>query len=201
MEIEEIIRDIYPMSDEGVSLLRPLLHEQRIKANTLMIRQGHLCREVFFVKSGVARNYTLCDGKEYTRWFAMDGDLLTSMFSFSRGLPAVASVEALTDMEVYTADIDKVKELIVNSPEWALWTSQYLIDGLYIIERRYTFLGQGDAYARYTNLQKMRSAKMLNFIPLQDIASYLGITPQTLSRVRRRIAEEEMGKSRDKGGK
>lgn len=201
MEIEEIIRDIYPMSDEGISLLRPLLHEQRIYANTLMIRQGHLSREVFFVKSGVARNFTLCDGKEHTRWFAMDGDLLASMFSLSRGLPAVASVEALTDMEVYTADIDKVKELIVKSPEWALWTSQYLIDGLYIIERRYTFLGQGDAYARYINLQKMRSAKMLNFIPLQDIASYLGITPQTLSRVRRRIAEEEMGKSRDKGGK
>ena len=183
MEIDEIIREIYPMSDEGISLLRPLLREQRIRAHTLMIRQGHLCREVFFVKSGVARNFTLCDGKEHTRWFAMDGDLLTS-------------VEALTDMEVYTADIDKIKELIVKSPEWALWTSQYLMDGLYIIERRYTFLGQGDAYARYTNLQKMRSAKMLNFIPLQDIASYLGITPQTLSRVRRRIAEEEMGKSK-----
>lgn len=191
MQIEEILRSIYPMSDAGVDLIRPLLKEEIYQKRDMLITQGEMCREIFFVKKGVARNFSICDGKEYTRWFAMDGDLVTSMFGFAKDLPAISSVECESQMEVYTADINDIRRLIVESPEWALWTSQYLIDGLYILERRHTFLGQGDAYTRYVNLLKMRSFKMLNCISLKHIASYLGITQQTLSRVLRQLVREK----------
>jgi hypothetical protein len=77
--------------------------------------------------------------------------------------------------------------LIKSSHEWAEWVSYLLIDGLYVFERRYTFLGRGDALTRYTNFMKMRPKWMVNCIPLKYIASYLGITPQTLSNIRRKI--------------
>lgn len=113
------------------------------------------------------------------------------MCSFAVGEAAIASVDALTDVEMYVMSIEEAKALMERSHEWAFWAAHYLIDGLYVLERRYTFLGQGDAMTRYSNLQRMRSYEILNNIPLQYIASYLGITPQTLSRVRRKLANRK----------
>ncbi|MDE7159259.1 MAG: Crp/Fnr family transcriptional regulator [Muribaculaceae bacterium] len=190
MTLAEIIREVAPMSDEGLSLLEPLLTEESVPAGSMIIKEGATSKYLYFIRSGCLRNFALEeDGHETTRWFATDGDLVASMYSFAAGEPAIASVEALTDVVLYKARIQDIKRLIEESHEWALWGCRYLCDGLYVLERRYTFLGHGDAMTRYLNLQRMRTFEILNKIPLQYIASYLGITPQTLSRVRRRLAE------------
>ncbi len=189
MTLAEMIREVAPMSDEGLSLLEPLLESESVPAGTMIIKEGVTSRYLYFIRSGCLRNFALEeDGRENTRWFATDGDLVASMYSFVMGEPAIASVEALTDVEMYKAKIRDVKRLVEENHEWALWGFRYLSDGLYVLERRYTFLGHGDAMTRYRNLQRMRTFEILNKIPLQYIASYLGITPQTLSRVRRRLA-------------
>lgn len=175
------------MSDEGLKQLDLLLEPRKVAAGTHLVQQGEISHETFFIQEGVCRNYNLIDGKEKTRWFALDGDIVASMFSFAHNEPAVASIEALTAMDLLVADTQDIRKLIRSSHEWSLWTSEYLIDGLYVLERRYTFLGHGDAYTRYENLQRMRSFELLNQIPLQYLASYLNITPQTLSRVRRQL--------------
>lgn len=189
MELPEILRAIYPISDEAIDLLRPMLSPRKVNAGELIIEEGKISDDLFIVKTGVLRNYAVSDGKDFTRWFAIEGDLLASMFSFRMGLPAMSSVEALTEADLLVAPIPEIKKLIVGNFEWAVWAAQFCIDGLYALERRYTFLGIGDAYTRYLNLQKFRSTQILNNIPLQHIASYLNITPQTLSRIRKRIAK------------
>ena len=197
MELEKIISDISPMSDEGMEQLRRLLTPRKVPARTLLVRPGEVSRELFIVLKGIARNYSLYDGKETTRWFGQEGDVMAEMFSFVHGKPAACAIESVTEMELLVADKDNIHRLIKTNPEWSLWTSQYLIDGLYWIERRFVYLGQGDAYTRYQNLLQYKSFEpyeaneMLNQIPLQQIASYLGITPQTLSRLRRKIARNE----------
>lgn len=189
MNIADMIREVAPMSDEGLSLLEDLLIPESVPAGTMIIKEGVTSRYLYFINSGCLRNFALEeDGHEQTRWFATDGDLVASMYSFAAGEPAIASVEALTDVELHKVRIHDIKQLIVDNHEWAVWACRYLADGLYVLERRYTFLGHGDAMTRYLNLQKMRTFEILNKIPLQYIASYLGITPQTLSRIRRRLA-------------
>lgn len=185
------------MSDEAIDLLRPMLREKRFRAKEFLITQGAPCHEVYAIRSGVARNFSLYDGKEYTRWFALDGDLFTSGFAFAHNQPAMASVEAMTEMDVLTADIKDVKTLIEKSHEWARWAFRYLLEGVYVLERRHVFLKHGDAYTRYVKLISVRSFDMLNSIPLKHIASYLNITQQTLCRIRRKIARENLNK---KGG-
>lgn len=177
------------MSDEGLSKLEALLTPVSVRPGTLIIEEGVVSRHLYFIRTGCLRNFALDDGREQTRWFATDGDLVASMHSFVSGEPAIASVEALTEVEMYQASISDVKALTEESHEWALWACRYLCDGLYVLERRYTFLGHGDALTRYANLQRMRTFEILNQIPLQYIASYLGITPQTLSRVRRKLSK------------
>ncbi len=112
-----------------------------------------------------------------------------SMFSFSRDLPAVSSIEALTDAKVYVLSFEDARRLIMTNDEWARWTAIHLLDGLFVLERRNTFLRHGDALRRYCNFVRMRTANTSNKIPLKYIASYLNMTPPTLSRIRSKVAE------------
>lgn len=187
MELREIFDIVRPISDEAYEQIENLTTLRKVKAHEYIIEEGKLSREIFFVKSGIFRNFALNDDKEHTRWFAEEGDIICSMFSFVMKQRAIATVEALTDAELYVASSQDMRELIENSFEWSKWISRYLIEGLYAYERRYTFLGTGDALTRYENLLRMRQRSMLDKIPLQHIASYLNITPQTLSKIRRTL--------------
>ncbi len=77
----------------------------------------------------------------------------------------------------------------MTNDEWARWTAIHLLDGLFVLERRNTFLRHGDALRRYCNFVRMRTANTSNKIPLKYIASYLNMTPPTLSRIRSKVAE------------
>lgn len=190
MDFADFLREFYPLGDEAVEKMRPFVSCRKVAAGERIIVEGEPTEWLFLVKSGAFRNFSVADGKEHTRWFAIEGDLFTSMFSFSKGEPAIASVVALIDSEVYYAPISEVKKLIVEDKDWAVWSSQYCIDGLYQLSRKYVFLGRGDAYTRYLNLMKYKTFQLLNNVPLQVIASYLDVAPQTLSRIRRRLAKE-----------
>lgn len=191
MDLHELLREIYPISDEAIERMMPYVNLRKVSIRENIITQGEVTENIFLVKSGAFRNYSYHDNEETTRWFGIDGDVFTSMFSFSRGEPAMSTVVALLDSEVYEAPIDAVKKIITEDKEWAVWTAQYCLDGLYQLERRYTFLGWGDAYTRYRNLMKYKTFHLLNNVPLQVVASYLNVTPQTISRIRRRLASEK----------
>jgi CRP-like cAMP-binding protein len=186
LSLEEIFRMASPISDDALELLRDKVSTITFKKGDLLIEEGKLNEDMYLIRSGIYRNFAMDDGEEDTRWFAYAGDVVASMFCVVQHLPAIASVDALTDGEAYILPGSVVQELIEKSHEWAKWISQYLFDGLYVFERRYTFLGRGDAYTRYNNFLKMRPEWMVNQIPLKYIASYLNITPQTLSVIRRR---------------
>lgn len=188
MDFADIARAVCPVSDQALALVEPLLRPVEAKAGELVIEQGVVSRDIFFVRSGVLRNFALSDGSEHTRWFAGEGDLIASMFSFVHGEPAMSSVEAVTPVSLLALPAEQARVILASNSEWALWAAQYMIEGFYILERRYTYMGTGDAYTRYINLIGNRSADVLRHVKLQHIASYLNITPQTLSRVRRRVA-------------
>lgn len=190
MEISELIKSVYPVSDETMGILLKNLRPRTVKQGETIIREGEVCSEVFFVLNGTFRNYSFNEGIEHTRWFAIDGDIFTSMFSYINDLPAMSSVDALTNSEVLVCDTPVARRLIEENHELAMMAYRYIAVGLSEMERRYTFLGRGDAYTRYSNLIKMRGTDTLNNIKLKYIASYLGMTPQTLSLVRSRIAKE-----------
>lgn len=190
MDFAALLRQFYPISDEAIEKIRPFVSLEDVAARQLVIKQDEVTDKVFLVKCGAFRNFSRFEGKEYTRWFAIEGDIFTSMFSYSKGEAAIASVEALMDSTIYTVPIAKIKELITSDKEWAVWAAQYCLDGLYQLSRKYIFLGRGDAYTRYKNLMEYKSFQLLNNVPLQVIASYLDVAPQTLSRIRRRIGKE-----------
>lgn len=190
MDIFDIILNIHPIDRSCIEDIIPNLKTKTINKKSIIIKQGEVCKEMFFVRQGVFRNFVVKDGDDITRWFAEDGDIFTSMLSYVEGEPSIASVEALCDSEVYVASLTDVKRVLENSPEWSKWVNFFIMQGLSIMERRFDFLGCGDAYTRFCNFHKWRRQEVIRNIPLQHIASYLNVSPQTISRFRRKIAKE-----------
>ncbi|MDE5790005.1 MAG: Crp/Fnr family transcriptional regulator [Muribaculaceae bacterium] len=190
MDLKTALRMVHPISDDAIEELKLFLVPFNVEKGGQLIAQGVVARDVFIILEGSLRCYTLVDGIEYTRWFATPGDVVTSMFSFCHNLPASSTIASLSNAHGYSVRIEDVKRLISINSEWAQWSIKYIMEGLFILERRQTLLGYGDAQSRYLNFLRARSVETVNNIPLQYIASYLGMTPQTLSRVRRRIARD-----------
>lgn len=190
MDLREVIRQVHPMSDAAIEELSQYLVPFSVEKGGQIVTQGVVDRDVYILLDGTLRCYTLVDGIEYTRWFATPGDVMTSMFSFCHNLPASSTIAALTNANGYSLRIEDARRLLDENEEWARWIAHYMLEGFFILERRQTLLGYGDAQSRYLNFLRARSAATFNNIPLQYIASYLGMTPQTLSRIRRKIAKD-----------
>lgn len=150
-----------------------------------LFKGGKICREMFFVSKGVLRIVATNDkGVEVTHYFLSENQFCTILASFNNELPAEESIQAACDAEVLVITktgllalyekITYLKALIDQI------TQQRLLDKIQI---RNAYLGL-DSAARY-QLFIMRQPEIALRVPLKDIASYLEITPQSLSRIRR----------------
>lgn len=77
MELEEIVSSVHPVSAEAIEQLRRILTSRKVPARRFLVRPGEVSRELFIIKEGIARNFSLYDGKETTRWFGLEGDVMT----------------------------------------------------------------------------------------------------------------------------
>lgn len=190
MDLKHIVFNTYKVSQEAYETALRYIEPFTCKKGEMIMRQGEVCKYVFIINEGVFRNFAINDeGYDHTRWFAEDGDLFTSMLSFSCNEKAIASVEALCDSHGWKITIENAWRLLDEYKEWAVWANHLFADGLAVMEKRYSFLGTGNAYARFCNLYKWRRSDVLRHIPLQHIASYLGVTPQSISRFRRKLVK------------
>lgn len=190
MDLLDILREEYPVTEGTAAALYEISTLKSYKKKEMLCEQGKMCHEVFFTRAGIVRCFYTDGEHEDTRWFGTTGDVYTSMASFYAGMPSFFSIQAVTDVEVYTAPVAKVRELARFNFEFKDWAYQLLIGQLFALEKRYTYVGMGDAYARYSAFQHLRPVSITREIPLKYIAQYLKITPQSLSRLRRRYAKE-----------
>jgi len=184
MQLADIIHTIYPVSPSTIEQLSQVAVKQYYPKRSLLVTQGMRSNHIFFISRGLLRGLYSDDGKEDTRWFASDGDVLTSVTAWHTGDPAIFSIEAITDVECFAVRYEDMRRLIAKQRDLQDWVITLLMEQLYVLERRYIIIGTGNARSRYTALLHGRPQEMMNRIPLKYIAQYLNITQETLSRVR-----------------
>lgn len=191
MNLKEIIEQTYKVGEEAYEEALKYIEFLKFNKGDILIKQDEVCKYLYVIGEGVLRNFVINkEGEDHTRWFAEDGDLFTSLLSFKNGEPSIASVEALSGGYGWKISIEDAWHLINSYRDWSVWAVHLFSDGLAVMERRYKYLGVGDAYTRFCNMYKWRRAEVIMHIPLQHIASYLGVTPQSVSRFRRRFIKE-----------
>lgn len=155
------------------------------KKGKILVRQGHVCDMFYFVLQGAARAYRRTGDKEHTHGFQFDRFDAVSLSSFTAQQPSQESIELIEDSSLITISRDSLHRLYDTYPRSNMIGRSGVEEAFVELEKRTRSLQQLSARERYEELIA-RNPLLLQRVPLKHIASYLGITQETLSRIRAR---------------
>ncbi len=169
-----------PSNVEGV--IANAFQEEKYSKRTLLEKQETVCNKLYFVEKGLARLFYLKEGKDITGWFASEGNFITCNDSFFQKKTSYLNLELLEDSILYSIDYNTLNDLFQykEMERFGRLLTYYLLSEL--SERVYSTVFQ-PAEKRY-QLLVVRYPEVALRAPLGDIASYLGISQETLSRIR-----------------
>lgn len=162
-----------------------------IKKNYILLNQGEFSKHTFFVEKGLLRQFSLNEnGKEHILSFAPENWLVTDRDSAYFNQPSIYNIQALEDSLVVLIDqafLDKLAELV---PGFTAYNNRLLHNHIRHLQDRIGLLLSATAEERYLNFVQMYPDVLMR-VPQTMVASYLGITPESLSRVRKEIAHKK----------
>lgn len=174
-----------PLTQGEVDLLRSYFQEEKLSKGDFFAETGKRCNKLSLVKSGLLRIYRLADGKEITQWISTPNYLVTEISSFFFDQHSRLTISAITDVELLTINKKSYLELSEAMPKWKEIETQFIAKCFATLEDRvFTHLSMS-AEERY-NLYFEHNKELFNQVPLQYIASVLGMSAETFSRIRKK---------------
>lgn len=177
------------LSDEAWQTLLPHLEIKVFSKNDKLISEGQRAYEMGMVVEGMFRQYYIRDGEEKTTYFFFEQHFIGGYISCLSGKPSLLTIEALSEATVVLFPYEVLLGLYQQYPDWQMFgrkIAEYATMGL---EERMVSLLTKSAEERYLELLSSNRQKILERIPQQYIANYLGITPESFSRIRHRLAQ------------
>ena len=160
--------------------------EEQLSKDEFLVKKGQYNRKLVLIKNGYFRFFSYSDKKVITHWIFGQDQLVTDVASFFLQQPAKWNIQALTDTAVFTLTYPNYQRLRTEVPEWDNYEKLFLVKLMSALENRVYALLSMSAEERYHYLHQSDS-NMFNELPLQYLASMLGMTPETLSRIRRKF--------------
>ena len=180
------IKTYSPLRNDAEQVLYNCFEKLVLPKNEFLVTEGKICRHLYFLEQGAIRGYYNLDGKEITHWFAFENDFVTSFHSFITGQPAVENIQLLEGSILWSISKEKLTGLFNQYHEIERLV-RIAYEKYYIrLEERFVNAQFKTATERYENLLH-QTPHILERVPLGIIASYLGISQETLSRIRGRL--------------
>ena len=186
-KFREFLATVPGFSDDSFALCEAYIEVVYLKKGEHFVERDKTCRLFAFVADGIMRAYILIEGNENTTCLCSENAFATSTLSFITQMPSSISIQALDSVCLVTLTHAHLSELYSKSSFWETV-------GRVIAEREFVALQQSGwrnspipAKDKYLTLLK-ENPGIINRIPLHYIASYIGIAPETLSRIRKKVA-------------
>ena len=186
----EILHEKYGLSASESEQLLAQMERLTYRKGEHIVREGERNSSLYLVAQGIWRGHYLRDGVDISLWFASEGDTLFSSWSYVADRPSLTSIEAMSDSTVFRISKQKMETFFASSIAFANI-------GRIIFERQFLDMenwmingGAAQAKQRYLALLQ-QNPELLQHVPLKHIASYLMITPQSLSRIRAELSRKK----------
>jgi CRP/FNR family transcriptional regulator, anaerobic regulatory protein len=181
----QFIHNYTPLSNaDWISVEKHLLRME-VKKESILLQEGKVCRHLYFLESGLLRFFILKKGNDVTKYFTDIPYCFTSIKSFETQKPATESIETLEDTVLWAMTLENVQSL-QTLPSWNIFTRKLVQEVQTYTDEILEDLQTETAENRYKKML-FDNDPLLQRVPLKHIASYLGIAPQSLSRIRKSV--------------
>ncbi len=185
----ELARRYSTMAHDELDILESVIVPMKFTRGEKIVDKDDVCDSIYYVDRGMVRIYYFKNDKEMTEYIAVDGNIFMCIESLFREEPSQVIAEALETSIVYALPKKRLEEVALHNVNIQILYRKILEESLIISQRRADLLRFESAKDRYRKLCKL-NPKMIMKAPLVYIASYLQMTPETLSRVRSAVALE-----------
>lgn len=176
----------YLPENNAIDILLDLGQSAEYSRGDIIVPAGEFVPDVFIVESGIVRFVDMNGDRERTFGFAISGTVFMSKHSFVMDLPSYYQVEVCCDSFVMTIKRDAFRKAIRESQDLALWMLDYAYGELFYQEHKNKAIHNGTAAERFKSLTIDRP-EIVEKVPQKVIASYLGVTPEYLSKLKKEI--------------
>ncbi len=181
-----IAQQFYPISEATIKYIDEHTFIQTIKKGKYLLKSGEICRHIYLVQKGAVRGFVKEGTKEITTWITTENNIVSSIKGFESQEPCTENIQAIEDCELISADYDALQVLYKTHMEMNI-VGRKLYELYYRDAEERAFICRlTKASSKYNHFVKTRGY-LINRIPLKYVASYLGMTIETLSRMRSKL--------------
>lgn len=166
-------------------IFRPYFKQEEVPARTILLQEGRVSRKMYFIEKGCLRTWVNNDGKEITTQFFFEGDSVSSIESFRTNQPSLYSIETIEPCVLQTITQKEFQMVVEQSPEIKKRFEEHLFKRLFQAQQLFFSYLKNSPQQRYEDLIT-QYPHIVQRVPQHYIASYLGITSVSLSRIRNR---------------
>jgi CRP-like cAMP-binding protein len=183
------LNQLYPLSPEAEQYLRDHVTSCTVAKRKLLLKEGMSCENIYFIMKGALRGYIREGSKDITTWITVENELVSSILSLDERIKAIENIQALEKCELLSLTLAELEIMYERFPETNILARK-------ILQRYYADAEQRAFIARLTKAENKyryflkRHQVLSNRIPLKYVASYLGVTLETLSRIRKKFSSK-----------
>lgn len=186
MNIDQILDNIYYLPVSSKELFKSSVSEVNYAKGHILLKADKVENYIYFIKKGIVRAYSQKEDNEITFWFGKEGDTVVSMKSYVLNEKGYENIELLENSTLYQIDISLLQQYFNEDIFIANWGRKFAEQEIIKTEERQISFQFQTALQRYQSLIKEKP-DLLQRVQLSHIASYLGITQVSLSRIRAEI--------------
>jgi len=188
--LQEYLVQTLPFTEEELGLILPAFQEQTLARKDYLLHDGEVCRHLYFLVQGSIRHYLTVDGVEKTCFVSLPDQWFTVLDSFTSSIPSDNYLQALEPSVVYAIERGALYDLYARCPRLETFSRIIMERTTKMIIQLSSLLSAHKPEVRYANLMR-EQPEYFRSVSQKYIASMLGMEPESLSRIRKRMAVQK----------
>ena len=189
LELRKFIENYTQVSQSHWEIISKCFEYREIEKNQIILQEGEICKHLYFLETGLLRYFINTDGNEITKFFTYAPYCFTSQVSFNNKKPATENIQTIEKSIIWQITLELCNKLY-QLESWNTFARKITQEVQFFTENILEEMQSQTAESRYSKILN-EDAELTNRISLKYLASFLGIAPQSLSRIRKKIIEKE----------